>query len=284
MRALALTLAICGLAMIGDAAAASGPKPRAKTAAEVIARNVAARGGVDAWRKIDTMAWFGYIEHGAVTRDSPQAPFVMQMERPNRTRFELKDQMSQFTRIFDGQHGWRVRPSQDGRPEARTFSPEEVKFAQAEYVVDGPLMDYEAKGVMVSLDGVERVEGKEAYRLSVRLPSGAERKIWIDVHSNLEVRLDRPSNSPFGPGKPVSVYYREYQSEGAVKLPHVIETIAAAGRSPTETSERLVIRHVIINPQLEATAFVPPPVPLHHGGGSLVRIPGGMPGQQAGTR
>ena len=43
-------------------------------------------------------------------------------------------------------------------------------------------------------------------------------------------------------------------------------------------SDRLVIRHVIFNPQLEATAFVPPPLPLRHGGGSLVHIPGNAPG------
>jgi hypothetical protein len=282
MRVLALALALCGLVVVPDAPAAS-TRP-ARTADEVIARNVAARGGLEAWRKIETMAWLGYIEHGSVSKSSPQIPFVMQMKRPNLTRFELKDQMSQFTRIFDGQHGWRLRPGHDGRPEERMFSPEEVKFAQAEYVVDGPLIDYQAKGVTAALDGIDRVEGREAYRLSVELPSGAERKVWIDVHTNLEVRLDRPSASPFGPGKPVSVYYRDYQTEGGVKLPHVIETIAAPGGSPVETSDRLVIRHVIFNPQLETTAFVPPPLPLRHGGGSLVHIPGNAAGGQVTSR
>ncbi len=287
MRALALTLALAGLAMAMPAGAASesqGSKRVARTADEVIARNVAARGGLEAWRKIDSMAWFGYVEHGTVSKDSPQAPFVMQMKRPNQTRFELKEQMTQFTRIFDGEHGWRIRPGSDGRPEARLFSPEEVKFAQSEYVLDGPLIDYQAKGIAAALDGIDRIEGREAYRLSLKLPSGAERKIWIDVRTNLEVRLDRPSTNPFAPGKPVSVYYRDYQTEGGVKVPHVIETIAAAGGSPAVTSDRLVIRHVIINPQLEATAFQPPPMPLRQGGGSLVRIPGSMAGEQAPQR
>jgi hypothetical protein len=284
MRALNLVLAVCGLATICDAGAVSSSKQPAKTAEEVVARNVAARGGLDAWRKIETMTWLGYTEHGAVSRDSPQAPFVMQMKRPNLTRFELKNQMSQFTRIFDGQHGWRIRPANDGRPEARMFSHEEVKFAQAEYVIDGPLVDYQQKGVAVGLDGIDRVEGRKAYRLSVKLPGGIERKVWIDVRTNLEVRVDRPSTSPFGPGKPVSVYYRDYQTEGGVKLPHVIETIATPGGSPTAAPERLIIRQVILNPSLEATAFVPPPMPLRHGGGSLVRIPGSLPGQQSATR
>jgi len=278
MRALALTLALCWLILLPGARAASSQP--ARTAEEVVARNVAARGGLEAWHKIETMAWMGYIEHGTVSKSSPQVPFVMQMKRPNLTRFELEDQITQVTRIFDGQHGWRIRPASDGRPESRLFSPEEVKFSQAEYVIDGPLIDYRAKGVEVKLDGVDLIEGRKAYRLSLKLPSGAERKVWVDVRSNLEVRLDRPSTSPFGPGKPVSVYYRDYESEGGVELPHVIETVATPGGSPTETSDRLVIRRVIINPKLEETAFVPPPMPLRHGNVS-VRIPGSAPGQQS---
>jgi hypothetical protein len=230
------------------------------------------------------MGWLGYVEHGSVSKDSPQVPFVMQMKRPNLTRAELKDQTSRITRIFDGQHGWRIRPAGDGRPESRPFSPEEVKFAQAEYVIEGPLIDYQVKGVAVTLDGIDHVEGREAYRLTVKPPAGAERRIWIDLHSNLEVRIDRPSTNPFGPGKPVSVYYRDYQTDGGLKLPHVIETIPAAGGSPTETSDRLIIQHVIINPRLDTTAFTPPAVPLRHGGGSPVRIPGAIPGQQGSAR
>jgi len=277
MRALPLLLALCGLTLSFAAPAGSGTL--ARTAEEVIARNVTARGGAEAWSKIQTMAWLGYIEHGTVSKAAPQAPFVMQMERPNLTRFELKEQMSQVTRIFDGQHGWRIRPGTDGRPQARAFSPAEVKFAQDEYVVDGPLIDYHAKGVTAQLDGIDLIEGRKAYRLSLKLPSGAERKVWIDVRTNLEVRLDRPSTNPFAPGKPVSVYYRDYQSEGGVKIAHVIETVAPPGGSPGGTSDRLVIRHVIINPQLEQTAFAPPPLPLRHGSGALVRIPGNVPGQ-----
>jgi outer membrane lipoprotein-sorting protein len=286
MRAITLMLATYAVAW-GAAAAtetSAGSGHLAKTAQEVIARNVAARGGLEAWSKIDTMAWFGYIEHGNVSKDSPQAPFVLQMKRPNLTRFEVKEQTTEFTRIFDGQHGWRIRPDNQGRPTAKSFSTEEVKFAQSEYVIDGPLLDYQAKDITAALDGVDTVEGRKAYRLSLKLPSGAERKVWIDVKTNLEVRLDRPSTNPFAPGKPVSVYYRDYQKEGDVKLPHVIETIATPGGSPVETSDRLVIKHVLVNPTLEATAFVPPPTPLRHGGGSLVRIPGNMPGQQVPLR
>src|ERR1700693_1232108 len=125
--------------------AAVPPAPRAAaralatTAAEVIDRNVAARGGLEAWRKVETMVWLGHLERGA--RDAQRIPFVMTLRRPNLTRFELKEQLNQFTRIFDGAHGWKIRPGADGRPETKSFSPEEVNFARTEFVIDGPLID-----------------------------------------------------------------------------------------------------------------------------------------------
>ena len=266
------------LIIFGAAAAVppafSAPAPLAKTAAEVIKRNVAARGGLAAWRKVKTMAWLGHLER-ANTPEGQRVPFAMQLKRPNLVRFELKEQFNQFTRVFDGSHGWKIRPASDGRPDTKSFSPEEVNFARAEFVIDGPLIDYQAKGVAANLDGIDTVEGKKTYRLSLKLPSGAERKVWIDVKTNLEVRIDRPATNPLKPGAPVSVYYRNYSAVGGLQMPHSIETGAASGSG----SDKLVIDRILVDPPLDAETFLPPAVPLRHGG--HIRIPGGGP--QSGT-
>ena len=291
MRWLALTL-VCGgllgaspdswaapppaspVAALPASPAAAAPAPRAAarslaaTAAEVIDRNVAARGGLEAWRKVDTMVWLGHLERAA--RDAQHVPFVMTLRRPNLTRFELKEQLNQFTRIFDGAHGWKMRPGADGRPETKPFSPEEVNFARTEFVIDGPLIDCQAKGVTAELDGIDTVDGRKAYRLSLKLPSGAERKVWIDTQTNLDVRYDRPATNPLKPGAPVSVYYRNYAAADGLQIARSIET-GVAGGSATDARDKLVIDRVLVNPKLDDGTFGPPSVPLHRGG--RVRIP-----------
>src|SRR5882757_9961297 len=271
MRRLVLTL-ICGAACCGSLGVGATPagqrKPArarvpVKTAAEVIDRNVAARGGLDAWRKVDTMVWLGHLEHGG--RETQRIPFVMTLRRPNLTRFELKEQFSQFTRIFDGAHGWKIRPGADGRLETKPFSPEEVNFARTEFVIDGPLIDYQAKGVTAELDGIDTVEGQKAYRLSLKLPSGGERKVWIDTKTNLDIRYDRPATNPIKPGAPVSVYYRNYAAEDGLQIARVIETGVASG-SATGAGDKLVIDRIMVNPKLDDGIFAPPSVPLHRGG------------------
>ena len=154
-------------------ATAHSHKSLADSADEVIDRNVAARGGLEAWRKVNSLVWLGHVERAAHDNRATRIPFVMELERPNHTRFEIKEQENQFTRIFDGTHGWKVRPGGNGVPQAKSFSKEEIDYARDEFAIDGPLIDYKAKGVTVSLDGIDVLDGHKTYRLSLKLASGA---------------------------------------------------------------------------------------------------------------
>lgn len=267
MRRIVCLLACVGqcILVIAPAAANAGAaRPLATSAEEVIARNVQARGGLQAWRKVDTIAWVGHLDRASL--DVQRVPFAMQMKRPNLTRFELKQQFNDFTRIFDGSHGWKIRPAGDGRPETKSFSAEEANFSRTEFVIDGPLIDYRAKGVSAQLDGIDTVENHKAYRLSVLMPSGAQRKIWIDTTTNLDVRYDRPATNPLKPGAPISVYYRDYASVDGIKMPRVIETGNGDG-----AGDKLVIEKIMVNPKLDDGTFLPPAMPIRHG--NRVRIP-----------
>jgi hypothetical protein len=274
--ALAAFAALGGLICVAHAAG-HAPKALATTAAEVIDRNVAARGGLDAWRKVTTMVWLGHLERGGRT-DGPHIPFVMQLQRPNRTRFEIKEQYNQFTRVFDGAHGWKVRPGNNGQPDAKSFSKEEVDFARDEFAIDGPLIDYASKGVEATLDGIDMIDGHKAYRLSLKLASGSPRKVWIDVDTNLEIRYDRPATSPLAPGAPVSVYYGGYDTVESLRIPHSLMVSAGPTTTAREAGDRLVIDRMIVNPKLDDQAFLPPPTPMRRGGKILIPGDGTPPG------
>jgi hypothetical protein len=268
--------AVIGVGVMGAALGASQKSATlAKTAAEVLVRNAQARGGLDAWRKVNTIVWFGHLEREGRT-DGLHVPFVMQLQRPNRTRFEIKEQYNQFTRIFDGEHGWKVRPGTSGQSDVKSFSKEEVNYSRDEFTVDGPLLDYQAKGVTIELDGVDLLDGHQAYRVSLKLASGVPRKVWIDVETNLEVRYDRPATSPLAPGAPVSVYYGSYLTVGGLKIPGSIEVRSAPNAPVHEKADKLIIDRVALNPKLDDQTFLPPPMPMRHGG--KISIPSdGMP-------
>ena len=278
-----LVVFLAGVAMTGGVSAVTlatphVQKPLATSADEVINRNVAARGGLEAWRQVNSLVWLGHVERAGHANQGSRVPFVMELERPNHTRFEIKEQENQFTRIFDGAHGWKVRPASNGVPEAKTFSKEEVEYAREEFAIDGPLIDYKAKGVVATLDGIDVLDGRKTYRLSLKLASGAQRKVWIDVQSNLEVRYDRPATNPLAPGTPISVYYADYKTVKGLKIAGSLVTSAAANKSVHDASDKLVLDNILVNPKLDGDAFVPPPTGVRHGGKVLIPADGSPPG------
>jgi len=225
------------------------------TAAQIVEKNAAARGGLEAWRRIQTMVWVGHVE----SADAPASrrSFILEQKRPNKTRFEITADNQKFVHVYDGTSGWKVRPASNGKPELTPYTTDELAFANAAQVIDGPLMDYAAKGVVVTLDGVDEVEGRKAYRLNVRLPSGLRQVVWIDAGTFLDIKYDRVSRSPAGQSRTVSVFYRNYQTFEGLQIPLTLET----GPATAKARDKLVIDKLALNPPLTDEMFGKPRVP-----------------------
>ena len=240
-----------GVLCAGGASAAtnkSSPAPQ-MTAAEIVAKNVAARGGLDAWRKVQTMVWLGHITsaHAAV----PSMPFAMEQKRPNKTHFEMHAMNETTERMFNGLQGWKVHPDHGNRPAVEPYSIQELRYAQAAPGLDGPLIDYAAKGYSVALEGVDDIEGHKTYRLAVKLAAGEIDHVWIDAKTFLDVRYDRPSDGTIGAARPVSVAYSDYRVYEGLQLPSVIETGVGSGSTP----DRMMIERVVLNSPLDDDRF-----------------------------
>ncbi|HEY6095065.1 MAG TPA: hypothetical protein VIU93_08970 [Gallionellaceae bacterium] len=232
-------------------------------ASQIVEKNVAARGGLEAWRKIQTMVWVGHIE--SENAPGPSLPFVLELKRPDKTRFEIKAQNQMSIRIFDGTHGWKLRPARNGQPEVQPYTAEELSFAQNGNGIDGPLMDFHAKGIAVTLDGIDEIEGHKAYRLSVKLPSGVSHHVWIDAQTFLEVKYDRESRNAFGMTGTVSVFYRNYQAIEGLQIPLLLETGAGAAKA----MDKMVIDRIVLNPALDDRTFAKPAAPWHRNAASV---------------
>ena len=249
--ALAGSLAVSSLPVTA-LAAGSGTVPGLDLA-KILEASAAARGGLEAWRKVRTMVWTGYVERA--DGSGPRMPFMFQQKRPNLTRFELAADRDTSVRVFDGRQGWKLRPSASGKPEPQPYSEAEVRAARDALVIDGPVLDAAAKGVHLALDGVDEVEGRKAYRLSAKLPSGTMQRVWIDAETFLELKYDRPARDAAGRPSTVLVYLRNYQTYEGLQIPFTIET-GTPGGGPI--ADRLVIDRIAINANLPDGTFARP--------------------------
>jgi len=289
---------ICGsliLAACMAEAAAAAPVPAKLSAAEVITKNVAARGGLQAWRAVQTMSLSGKTGAGgnqratlqvptqgqitAVTRKTEQSPlpsrrveevylpFLMELARPHKMRFELQFAGQTALQVYDGVNGWKLRPYLN-RLEVETYTADEMKVASIQSELDGPLVDYAAKGTRVESDGIEKVEGRDTYKLKLTLKSGEVTHVWVDAQTFLETKIEGQPRRLDGVYHPVEVYYRDYRNVNGLEIPFVLETrvipvtkTALGLRDTPVPPERTLIEKVVINPGFDAALFSKPAIP-----------------------
>ncbi|MGF6935645.1 outer membrane lipoprotein-sorting protein [Paraburkholderia sp. UCT70] len=268
----------------GFALVLAGPapaEPAGISAAQVVAKNVAARGGLDAWHAVHSLSFVGKMDVGR-THPAPQGtvdnppqsspkrhmlekamtdksgviqgtvialPYRIEMKRPRKVRFELDFAGKTAVQVYDGTAGWYSRPYL-GYSTAQPFTPAELKLAADQQDLDGLLIDAAAKGSQVAVEGVEPVDGHRAYKLKVTLKNGDVRHVWVDASTFLDVKVDGTREVGTRARTMVTVL-RDYRKVDGVMIPFEMETLGEGLRQP----EKIVIEKATVNPDLPDSRF-----------------------------
>jgi len=260
------------------------------SAAQIVDKNVAARGGLQAWKAVQTLSFQGKMGAGGDRRatlavptphskelagtlprrpvEEVQLPFLMEMKRPRKVRLELQFKGQTAVQVYDGAKGWKLRPHLN-RHEFEPFSEEELKKASINQEdLDGPLVDYAAKGTHVELDGSEKVEGRDTYKIKVTEKTGHTFHVWVDAGTFLEAKIEGQPRRLDGTYHPVEIYYHDYRTVDGLQFPFVMETrVLSVGknalglRDTPVPPERIVIEKVVVNPKVEEKLFSKMEVP-----------------------
>ncbi len=279
------------LALAASLTAAETSVARARlSATEIVDKNVAARGGLEAWRAVQTMSLIGKLGAGGNQRaaiqlpnperrsvkqavlprpaEEVQLPFVMELQRPRKMRFELQFNGQTAVQVFDGAHGWKLRPFL-GRRVVEPYTDEETKVASTQADLDGQLVDYAAKGTRVELDGTEKVEERDTYKLKLTLKSGQVLHVWIDAANFLETKIEGQPRRLDGVYHPVEIYFRDYRPVSGLQIPFLLETkvlpvakTALGFKDPPIPTEKIMVEKVVVNPKLDEGLFAKPRVEM----------------------
>jgi hypothetical protein len=272
------------------AAAADNPiSPSTLSAAQIVDKNVAARGGLQAWRGVQALTYTGNLGVGGNQRqplpvtvpgrkvnplsltpsrraEEVQLPFVMELARPRKLRFELQFRGQTALQVFDGANGWKLRPYLN-RLEVEPYTPEEMNVASMQADLDGYLVDYATKGTKVELVGMDKVEDRNTYKVKLTMKDGKSLQLWIDAQTFLEAKVEGTPRRLDGVYHPVEIYYRDYRPVNGLQIPFLLETkvlpvnkTATGYRDTPVPVEKIVVEKVVVNPKLDPSAFSKPQV------------------------
>lgn len=271
---------LLGCSVASLARAAELPQPTAKlTAAEIADKNATARGGLTKWRAVQTLSITGKMEAGGNSRptlplpgikgkdslppprpvEQVRLPFVMELKRPKRMRVEVTFAGQNAIQIYDGKDGWKLRPFLNRR-EVEPYTEAEIKMAATQSELDGPLIDYAAKGTSIELASLDKVEGHDSYKLKLTIKDGTTRYLWIDATTFLDLKMEGDPARLDGRPRPVEIYFRDFRAVSGLEIPFVVETkvlnptVQGRGGAPV-ASEQMTLEKVEVNPALNDALF-----------------------------
>jgi outer membrane lipoprotein-sorting protein len=227
----------------------------AQTADEILAKVVAARGGLDKLRAIHTERVSGTISFGDVS-----GPFVVELKRPLKMHMQLTIQNQTMVRVYDGQsQGWANNPFA-GKVNPDAMTEDELKNINEESDFDGPLLDYKSKGNQVELVGKDKFNGKDVWRMKLTTRNGEVRSYLFDADSFHLLKWEGQRKYE-GKELPVESYFSDYREVGGLKFAFAIDS----GSSATDISQKIRIEKIELNPELNDAEFTKPPTPSQPG-------------------
>jgi len=213
---------------------------------ELVAKNVAAKGGADALRALQSVRFTGKM---LVNEGQLQLAYVETKKRPGEVRSEASLQGMTAIQAYDGEQGWKVYPFQ-GRKDPEKMSADDTKSLIEEAEIDGPLVDWKAKGSTVEYLGREDVDGTSAHKLKVVRKNGDVTFVYLDPDAFLEIRKTTQRVEQ-GAQVEVETDVGDYEKIAGVFLPFSIES----GRKGDPDKQKIVIDKAEPNISVDDATF-----------------------------
>ncbi|MBI1796729.1 MAG: hypothetical protein HYR74_06720 [Candidatus Eisenbacteria bacterium] len=243
-------LAAIPILAAAPAVALLAPIASAQTVDEIIAKHIAARGGMEKLTAVKSLRQTGKM----MLPQGMELPFTVIAKRPKSTRMEFSFQGMTGAQVCDGTMAWSVMPFM-GKKDPEPMGADETRNMLEQADFDGPLVDYKTKGNTVELAGKEQVEGADAYKLKVTMKSGDVRYMFLDTESYLEVKVEE-KRTIRGTEVEGESLLGDYREEGGMMMAHSIEN----RQKGMTQGQKMTIEKVELNLDVPDSLFTMPRV------------------------
>jgi len=214
--------------VFGVVALAAASAAQAIGVDELVAKNAAARGGLDKIQAIKSLKVEGRLRFGG----NFDLDFVQYQKAPDSTRSEATVQGLTQVQAWNGKEAWQISPF-GGRKDPERMSAEDAKDMADDASISGPLIDYKNKGSSIEYLGTEDVDGTDAHKLKVTLKSGDVDYVYLDPDHFLEIR-EISQRTVRGSESESVTDFGDYEQVNGVYFPFAIASHRKGGDGGTE--------------------------------------------------
>ena len=217
------------------------------TVDEILAKNAEARGGLDKLKAVNSLRLNGKMAMMGI-----EAPITMMQSRPSMMRMEFTFQGMTGVQAYDGTSGWMVMPFM-GKKDPEAMTGDMLKDVKEQADIDGPFIDYAAKGHKVELLGKADIEGTPAYKVKLVTKDGSESIVYFDAETFLQVKIDSKRKMQ-GQEIESETTLGNYQEVEGLLIPFSMEMKPKGGQG----GQTITIEKVEINPTIDVATYKMP--------------------------
>ncbi|GAA0535014.1 LolA-like protein [Chitinophaga japonensis] len=148
----------------------------AQSVDEIVNKHIAAMGGRDKLKNMETMYTEGIMEMRGM-----EIPIKLWVVNDKAVRMEFEVMGSNNIQVVTRNGGWMQMPFQS--PEPKEMDSGMVRAMQPRLDLAGELYDYKSRGRTVTLEGKETTAGVEAYKLKVINENGSVTHLFVDANT-----------------------------------------------------------------------------------------------------
>ena len=245
MRVKTTVMLLCGLAILSGFAAA-------ETVEEIVAANLEAKGGEEAWMALETGRMSGTMRMGGGAAGAIEMPFTVEFKKPHMMRLEFTMQGMTAVQAFDGETGWAIMPFL-GKTEPEEMAEDQVKQLKDQADFEGPLVNYKEKGHTVEFMGSEEVDGTPAFKLKVTKANGDVDTLYLDEEYFVEFKIESEREVQ-GSEKTIATILGDYKEVDGLLFAHSME-MAFDG---DETQQVITVNSLELGGELADDRFAMP--------------------------
>lgn len=238
-------------ALLGVLLSAGAPA-MAQSADELVAQNLAARGGAAALDAIESVKFDGMV----IFPGDFQLTYEEVRTKAGDVRVDMALQGLTLVQGWDGKTGWRINPF-EGRKDAERMSDDEARSMADTGSIRGPLQKAAMQGSTVTYLGREDFDGTNTYKLKVTEKDGDEFVYLLDPDTMLEVKMVE-TRSIRGAPQVFEYEFGDYEKIAGVYFPMSVESwLAGQGNN----RQRTIIGSGTANVPAPASLFAQPASP-----------------------
>ena len=241
---LRFAIVLASVSLLAPAVHSQEVKPL--TVDTLVAKNIEAKGGIDALRAVQSLRLKGKM---LVNQGQIEFAYTQTKKAPGQVRAEYTLQGMTAIQAYDGAQGWKISPF-GGRKDPEKMSVDDAKSLVEDAEIDGPLVDWKAKGSTVEYLGPEDVDGTLAHKLKVVRKNGDVSYVYLDPDYFLEIRIITQRIEQ-GAQVEVETDLGDYEKIAGVFFPFSIE----AGPKGATDKQKIILEKADANVAIEDAVF-----------------------------